>query len=79
MILDGRTRTGAEGEILAAINGAEDGKFGTTIFWITAHRKRAAAATRLIERGVIDADNSHGYPTIIFSLRERPKLIYGPQ
>lgn len=63
MILDGRTREGAEQEILHEIDAA-GGVFGTSIFWITANRKRAAAATRLIERGVIDADNSGGYPGI---------------
>lgn len=66
-MLDGRTRESAETEITLEIDKAADGLFGTTIFWITAKQTRACAATRLIEQGVIEADNSHGYPTIILS------------
>ncbi len=68
MILDGRTRDGAEQKILHEIDAA-DGIFRTTIFWITRHQKRACAATRLINRGVISTDHSGGYPRVNLFLK----------
>ncbi len=69
-MLDGRTRDGVEGLILREIDSAQAGKFWTTIFWITHSQTRACAAARLIERDVIEADNSHGYPTIMLCRKQ---------
>jgi len=48
-MIDLRTREGREKEIIDRIN--EYGGF--SIFWVTDNQKRAHAADRLIERGVI--------------------------
>ncbi len=64
-MLDGRTREGTDLSLLAEIASHPDGMHAT-IFWATENRRRAAALTRMVEDGRIEADNSRGYPVIIF-------------
>ncbi len=66
-VLDARTREGAEAEVLRQVR--EHGGF--SIFWVTANRKRAAAAERIVARGAIVPDVDAPFPWCSWKLADR--------
>jgi hypothetical protein len=58
MVVDGRSREGYEREVIKQVR--DHGGF--SIFWVTENQKRAHAATRLVERGVLAEDRKCSFP-----------------
>lgn len=55
---DERTKEGQEELVLRQVRNHG----GFSIFWVTENQKRACAASRLVERGVLVADKECSFP-----------------